>query len=73
MVQSSPGASVRVMAGSHGGVSGPIQMRNPGLLMDVRLDPGASFTQEVPTVGAEAGGGAEGVAGKGWWGVCGEG
>lgn len=42
-------ASVRVMAGSHGGVTGPIKMRNPGLLMDVRLPPGAKFTQEVCT------------------------
>ncbi|EFJ46046.1 hypothetical protein VOLCADRAFT_81996 [Volvox carteri f. nagariensis] len=48
VVESSPGASVRVMAGSHGGAIGPIKMRNPGLLMDVRLAPGASFTQEVP-------------------------
>ncbi|GLC68092.1 hypothetical protein PLESTF_000645200 [Pleodorina starrii] len=48
VVESSPGASVRVMAGSHAGVTGPIQMRNPGLLMDVRLAPGASVSQEVP-------------------------
>ncbi|GIL86172.1 hypothetical protein Vretimale_13815 [Volvox reticuliferus] len=48
VVESSPGASVRVMAGSHGGVIGPIKMRNPGLLMDVRLAPGANVTQEVP-------------------------
>jgi hypothetical protein len=38
------------MAGEHGGVVGPIKMRNPGLLMDVRLAPGGTFTQEVPEV-----------------------
>lgn len=45
-----PGSSVRVMAGtsSTGGVTGPIRMRNPGLLMDVRLGAGGSFKQEVP-------------------------
>ncbi|KAG2491833.1 hypothetical protein HYH03_009790 [Edaphochlamys debaryana] len=48
VVESSPGASVRVMAGTHSGVAGPIKMRNPGLLMDVRLGPGANFSQEVP-------------------------
>ncbi|KAG2447312.1 hypothetical protein HYH02_007642 [Chlamydomonas schloesseri] len=31
-----------------GGVTGPIKMRNPGLLMDVRLAAGGNFTQEVP-------------------------
>ncbi|KAG2434196.1 hypothetical protein HXX76_007922 [Chlamydomonas incerta] len=43
-------SSVRVMAGTStaGGVSGPIKMRNPGLLMDVRLAAGAEFKQEVP-------------------------
>lgn len=44
----SDGASVRVMAGSRGGVAGPIKLRNPGMLLDVRLQPGASFTQHVP-------------------------
>jgi hypothetical protein len=39
------GASVRVMAGSVGSVTGPIKMRNPGLLLDVRLQPGAVWTQ----------------------------
>lgn len=33
------------MAGSRGGVAGPIKLRNPGMLLDVRLQPGASFTQ----------------------------
>ena len=41
------GARVRVMAGSHQGVAGPIVMRNPGLLMDVTLSKGATFDQEV--------------------------
>lgn len=43
------GASVRVMAGSSGGITGPIQLRNPGTLLDVRLQPGTEFTQEVPS------------------------
>lgn len=42
------GASVRVMAGERDGVTGPIKMRNPGMLLDVRLAPGASFQQAVP-------------------------
>jgi hypothetical protein len=36
-----------VMAGSHQGTTGPIVMRNPGLLMDVLLSKGASFSQDV--------------------------
>ncbi|GBF99099.1 hypothetical protein Rsub_11908 [Raphidocelis subcapitata] len=46
------GARVRVMAGdaSLGGkaAAGPIAMRNPGLLLDVSLEPGAKFEQAVP-------------------------
>lgn len=42
------GASVRVMAGSSLGVAGPIKLRNPGLLLDVRLAPGAKLAQHVP-------------------------
>ncbi|KAL0023510.1 hypothetical protein WJX79_005408 [Trebouxia sp. C0005] len=42
------GVTVRVMAGSHKGTTGPIVMRNPGLLMDVMLCKGASFSQDVP-------------------------
>ncbi|KAL4858288.1 Pirin-like protein [Chlorella vulgaris] len=42
------GASVRVMAGSSLGVEGPIKMRNPGLLLDVRLAAGAQLAQHVP-------------------------
>lgn len=42
------GASVRVMAGNWGGAEGPIKLRNPGMLLDVRLAPGASFSQHVP-------------------------
>ena len=41
------GVTVRVMAGSHKGTTGPIVMRNPGLLMDVMLCKGASFSQDV--------------------------
>jgi hypothetical protein len=40
-------SSVRVMAGVHAGTTGPIKMRNPGLLMDVRLAPKGTFKQEV--------------------------
>jgi len=43
----SPGASVRVMAGTSGGVTGPIKLRNPGTLLDVRLEAGAEWAQEV--------------------------
>ncbi len=41
------GARVRVMAGESSGVTGPIALRNPGLLLDVTLAKGASFTQPV--------------------------
>lgn len=40
--------AVRVMAGESLGVSGVIKMRNPGLLLDVRLSPGAALEQHVP-------------------------
>ena len=33
------------MAGSSLGVDGPIKLRNPGLLLDVRLAPGSQFQQ----------------------------
>lgn len=46
-VETSPGSSVRVMAGTLQGVTGPIKMRLPGLLLDVRLEPGASFEHDV--------------------------
>lgn len=41
------GVRVRVMAGSSYGAEGPIQMRNPGMLLDVQLSAGAQFKQEV--------------------------
>ena len=41
------GVTVRVMAGSRRGTLGPIEMRNPGLLMDVTLAQGSTFKQEV--------------------------
>ena len=47
-VASAPGASVRVMAGSSGGVEGPLKLRNPGMLLDVRLEAGAEWSQQVP-------------------------
>ncbi len=43
------GAKIRVMAGDSHGVTGPIAMRNPGLLLDVTLAKGAAFCQEVGT------------------------
>lgn len=49
VARATPGASVRVMSGVSGGVTGPIQLRNPGMLLDVRLEPGAEWKQEVPT------------------------
>ena len=39
--------AVRVMAGSSLGVEGPIKLRNPGLLLDVRLAPGSQFQQVI--------------------------
>eukprot|EP00887_Chlorella_sp_A99_P007945 scaffold12.g7945.t1 len=47
-VVDSAGASVRVMAGNSGGLEGPIKMRNPGMLLDVHLQPGAVWQQPVP-------------------------
>ena len=44
----SEGVSVRVMSGTSGNVTGPIKMRNPGLLFDVRMQPGAAWEQAVP-------------------------
>lgn len=41
------GAKVRVMAGDSHGATGPVAMRNPGLLLDVTLAKGATFSQEV--------------------------
>lgn len=41
------GAKVRVMAGESHGATGPIAMRNPGLLLDVTVAKGATFSQEV--------------------------
>ncbi|MEW5319034.1 MAG: hypothetical protein WDW38_010210 [Sanguina aurantia] len=46
-VVASGGVSVRVMAGECMGTSGPIKMRNPGTLLDVRLEAGASFSHQV--------------------------
>ncbi|MEW5301476.1 MAG: hypothetical protein WDW36_004335 [Sanguina aurantia] len=46
-VATSGGVSVRVMAGECMGTSGPIKMRNPGTLLDVRLEAGASFSHRV--------------------------
>ncbi|WIA14662.1 hypothetical protein OEZ85_003164 [Tetradesmus obliquus] len=42
------GSRVRVMAGQHAGTTGPIVMKNPGMLVDVILQPGAAVTLQVP-------------------------
>lgn len=42
------GSRVRVMAGQHAGTNGPIVMKNPGMLYDVILQPGAAVTLQVP-------------------------
>lgn len=47
-VGQAPGVSVRVLAGESLGVKGPIKMVNPGLLMDVRLEAGATHKEAVP-------------------------
>ena len=39
---------VRVMSGEFGGVTGPIKMRNPGFLFDVKLSKGATFSHAFP-------------------------
>lgn len=38
---------LKVFAGESHGVRGPIEMRNPGMVLDVQLQPGASFDQYV--------------------------
>lgn len=41
------GLKVRVMAGNYKDVDGPVYTRNPTILLDVQLQPGATFTQPV--------------------------
>lgn len=41
------GMRVRVMAGESYGAIGPIKMQNPGMLLDVQLEKGADFQQQV--------------------------
>lgn len=49
------GVHVRVMAGAYASLgqaaAGPIHMRNPGALLDVRVAPGASFKHVRPPQG----------------------
>lgn len=52
-----PPPAVRVMAGSSLGVAGPIKLRNPGLLLDVRLAPGAKLAQVRPCMPLAGAGG----------------
>jgi hypothetical protein len=42
-----PGPHTRPAAGESLGASGPIKMRNPGMLLDVRVSKGGSFEQPV--------------------------
>ena len=42
------GVRVRVMAGESLGVTGPIKMRNPGMLLDVSIAASGRFSQPVP-------------------------
>lgn len=42
------GVHVRVMAGESGGVAGPLHLRNPGMLLDVRLEGGVEWAQPIP-------------------------
>ena len=48
-VASVPGASVRVMAGSVGSEVGPMKLRNPGMLLDVRVEAGQEWQHKVPS------------------------
>lgn len=43
-----PGATVRVVAGSFGGVSGPADTHTPLAVLDMRLDPGARIEMPIP-------------------------
>ena len=38
---------VRVIAGTYKGITGPVVIQNPSMLMDVQLKPGGVFEQEV--------------------------
>lgn len=44
-----PGASVRVMAGTVGDVTGPLKLRNPGSFLDIRIEAGQEFKHHVPS------------------------
>jgi redox-sensitive bicupin YhaK (pirin superfamily) len=43
-----PGSSVRVMAGTSGDVTGPLKLRNPGMLLDVRIEKDGEWKHHVP-------------------------
>jgi redox-sensitive bicupin YhaK (pirin superfamily) len=49
-VRRQPGAVARVYSGRSGDVLGPAANHVPVTMLDVRVDPGASFTHEVPAV-----------------------
>jgi len=40
--------SVRVFSGEHSGVKGPVALKIPGFLLDVRLEAGGSFSHDFP-------------------------
>lgn len=42
-------SNVRVMAGEVDGTSGPLKLRNPGLLFDVSLAPGDEWDYDIPS------------------------
>ena len=40
-------AKVRVISGNYKGISGPVVIQNPSMLLDVTVKPGGTFTQQV--------------------------
>ena len=48
IIGTSSGSSIRVMAGKVANTTGPISLRNPGMLLDVRLDAEAEWHHEIP-------------------------
>lgn len=47
-VRREPGVEARVIAGRSGDVAGPAQSHSPVMMLDIRLEPGAAFTQDIP-------------------------
>lgn len=40
-------AKVRVISGNYKGISGPVVIQNPSMLLDVTVKPGGTFTQQI--------------------------